>query len=365
MAGDRFGELFWDGAIPHGTELLLYPGVPLHGKAPENAVLVGVIDSGISSTHPQLAGYARACADFGGGGPEDTLGHGTMVALQLLFANGVSNPAMAILSANVTDAQGRIRQRAVIEAIDWVAEQGAAIVNLSLGFRGKDEDYRGLCAAIAGHPNIRFFAAAGNYGPDVKVFPSACGCENLKSVGAVDKSGGQAAYSGAGAIYAPGDALFLKDWAYHYEQGQALARDGKPQEARAEYERSLSVQPNAASEFGLGVLDLNQEDVAATTDRFERAIGLEPAFAEAHEMLGAARFLAGEYESAEAALRQSIALYPENDACLPSRARAYFNLGQTLVRLGRRGEARTAFETVKALMPDYPRIDVALRSAAG
>lgn len=201
----HIGELFWDGLDPRArTHSTLYPGVPLHGKAPDNCSLIGVIDSGVSSSHPQLAGYLRASVDFGGDGLEDTLGHGTAVALVALFGQGRTNPPCAILSAKVTDRFGNIREEAVVKAIDWMAEQGARVVNLSLGFRGNPDEYKALCAAIGRYPKIYFVAAAGNYGPDVAVFPAACGNGNISSVGALDESGKRADYSGLGTFYAPG-----------------------------------------------------------------------------------------------------------------------------------------------------------------
>jgi tetratricopeptide (TPR) repeat protein len=364
---DPVGELFWEQGLDpavQGQDFLLFPGVPLHGTPPENATLVGVIDSGVATDHPQLAGYVRACADFGGDGPADTLGHGTAVALQLLFASGQRHPPIVIFSAKVTDAAGRIRQQAVLDAIEWVGQQGAAIVNLSLGFRGRREKYERLCAAIARHPGILFYAAAGNFGPNVQVFPAACGHGNVISVGAVHEDGRRAAYSGPGAIHASGTTRFLREWAYYYEQGQELARSGHLPEARQAYERSLASRPNAESEFQLGVLDLNEEKPAAAIRRFTEAIHLRPAFAEAHEMLGAAHFLSGEYHRAETVLRKAIGLYPQDAASAAKRARAYFNLGHTMVNLGRLKEAREHFDTVKSLMPDYPRIGDALASLA-
>ncbi len=368
MADEQMGELFSEPGVDsalEGQEFQFFPGVPLHGKAPENAVLCGVIDSGVATAHPQLAGYIQACADFAGDGPEDTLGHGTAVALQLLYGAGIVNPSIAILSAKVTDAAGHIRQQAVVDAIDWVVKQGAKVVNLSLGFRGSAEKYVPLCSAIARHPEISFVAAAGNYGPDVKVFPAACGLSNLISVGATDETGNRAEYSGSGALYAPGTVLFLKEWAYHYERGQMLARSGDLQEARRAYQDSLALRANAESEFQLGVLDLSEENPAAAISRFTEATKLNPAFAAAHEMLGAARSLSGEHQGAETALRTSIALYSSGAASVSDRARAHFNLGQTLVNLRRPKEAREQFETTRQLMPDYPRIDDALASLAG
>ncbi|MGV8991222.1 MAG: S8 family serine peptidase [Thiobacillus sp.] len=367
MSAEPMGELFWEsGARPaaQGRELMFFPGVPLHGKSPENSVLVAVIDSGIAQTHPQLAGFIRACEDFSGDGLEDRLGHGTAVALQLLYANGQSDPPIAILSAKVTDAQGRIRQQAVVDAIEWVAEQGARIVNLSLGFRGGADKHQNLCAAIARHPDILFSAAAGNDGPSVEVCPAACGLDNVLAVGATDVSGKPAGYSGAGQVYAPGDASFQEEWFYFYERGQALARSGHLQEARREYEASLAAQVNAESEFQLGVLDLSDEKPDAALIRLTEAIKLNPSFAEAHAMLGAARFLLGDYARAEDALRTSIELYPTDAASIRGRAGAHFNLGLTLMNLGRSDDAKTQFETVKALVPDYPSIDEMLASVA-
>jgi Flp pilus assembly protein TadD len=368
MSVEQMGELFWGSGVQpaaQGRERLFFPGVPLHGKSPERSVLVGIIDSGITQAHPQLAGYVRACADFSGDGLKDHLGHGTAVALQFLYAIGVPNPPFSILSAKVTDAQGHIRQQAVVDAIEWVAQQGARVVNLSLGFRGGADKYQVLCAAIAQHPDILFSAAAGNYGPNVEVYPAACGLDNVRKVGATDASGKAAGYSGAGQVYALGEALFQKEWFYYYERGQALARSGHLQEARREYEASLAAQINAESEFQLGVLDLSEGKPEASINRFTEAIKLNPSLAEAHEMLGTARLLIGDYKCAEDALRTSIKLFPQDVTSIPRRAGAHFNLGQTLVNLGRLEDARAQFETVKALMPNYPNIDDALAFVAG
>lgn len=369
MQTEHIGELYWESdndpatfAREPGKDALLFPGVPLHGKSPENSVVMGIIDSGVSSSHPQLAGYLKDTRDFGGDGPEDTLGHGTAVALVALYSQGHPHPPMALLSGKVTDPFGNIREEAVVEAIDWVAAQGAKIVNLSLGFRGSREKYTALCSAIARHPEILFVAAAGNYGPDVSVFPAACGCSNVLSVGATDAHGNRADYSGCGAVNAPGNVTLLEEWAYYFENAQALARSGRLQEARLEYERSIAARPNAESEFQLGLIDLNENKQAAAVNRFKEAIKLSPDLAQAHEMLGASLFISGDYQDAEKSLRDSLGLYPEDAASVSNRARARFNLGQTLACLGRSDEARIELEAVKALAPDYPRIDEVLHS---
>lgn len=365
MSVEQMGELFWESGVQPavvGRKLLYFPGMPLHGKSPENSELCGVIDSGIAQSHPQIAGYVRAFADFSGDGLEDSLGHGTAVALQLLYSNGVSNPAITILSAKVTDADGKIRQQAVADAIEWVAQQGARFVNLSLGFRGGADKCQVLCAAIARHPDILFIAAAGNYGPDIERCPSACGLDNVLASGATDSSGNPTTWSGVGAVYAPGTAVFQEEWFYYYERGQALASSGHLQEARREYKASLAAQLNAESGYQLGLLDLSDGKPEEAINRFTEAIKLNPTIADAHEMLGAARLLLGDYKNAEDALRTSIKLYAQNATSLRRRAGAHFNLGKTLVNLSKLEDARKQFETAKALMPDYPNIDDALES---
>jgi Flp pilus assembly protein TadD len=366
LQNETLGELLGLGDPSTSTErqTLFFPGVAPGGRSPENAIVIGLIDSGVTREHPQLAGYLRACKDFTGDDPEDRLGHGTAVALQLLYANGHRNPPMAIVSAKVTDAQGRIRPHAVVDAIDWVAAQGARCVNMSLGFRGGADRHSSLCAAIARHPDILFTVAAGNFGPDVAVCPAACGLDNIMVVGATDAGGATAEYSGRGDVEAPGDARFLLEWRYHYEHGQELARASRSAEARSAYERSLSASPNAESAFQLGVLDLDEGRTETAITRFEQALALEPALAEAHEMLGVARLLSGDATGAESALRRALEVYPEVALTVGARARAHFNLGQALRQLGRIGEARDALMRARTLDPDYPRIDAVLASVS-
>jgi tetratricopeptide (TPR) repeat protein len=361
---ETLGELLGP-AGPAATadgQMFFFPGAPEGGRSPEDAVVVGLIDSGVRRDHPQLAGYLRACRDFAGDDPEDHLGHGTAVALQLLYATGHQDPRVAIVSAKVTDAQDRIRPQAVVDAIDWVAAQGARCVNMSLGFRGGPDRHATLCAAIARHPDILFVVAAGNDGPEVAVCPAACGLDNIMVVGATDESGRTAEYSGRGDVEARGDARFMLEWRHHYERGQALARSGRNAEARIAYERSLAASANAESAFQLGVLDLNEEQTAAAITRFEEALALEPALAEAHEMLGAARLLSGDAARAESSLRAALDHYPELEATIGARARAHFNLALTLRQLGRIAEAREELIRTRALDPDYPRLDAALAS---
>ena len=178
------GMLFWDpwmdrakyAQVAQGRQLR-YPGVPDGGYAKHGATRIALLDSGVDIKHPQLKGYILGIADFTGEGHEDVLGHGT--ALALLAAFGAKDQEVAILSAKVADSEGRVREKDVIDGIDWAVRRGARVVNLSLGFPGRRAQYRKLCDEIARHWNVLFFASAGYYDKPTEVYPANCRLGNL------------------------------------------------------------------------------------------------------------------------------------------------------------------------------------------
>ena len=200
---------------PRPGEYLIIPDAPLDpNPASRPTPHRAIIDSGVMNHHPQLRGLVAAERDFTGEGPEDRIGHGTVVALIAVASQyrvaqplpaSFSEPRISLLSAKVADSQGRIKKQHVIEAIRWAAEQGARVVNLSLGFRGRPDQHRDLCAAISDCEEVFFVAAAGNFGPSVTLYPAGCAAGNLISVGAIDAAGQVAGYSGQGDVYAVGD----------------------------------------------------------------------------------------------------------------------------------------------------------------
>jgi subtilisin family serine protease len=101
---------------------------------------VAVIDSGIDAGHPEFAGRLLAAKSFVGGSPDvDPLGHGTFVAG--LIAAGVDNgigiaglaPSAQLLIAKVVTPSGSIPIDAEARAIRWAVDNGARVINMSLG----------------------------------------------------------------------------------------------------------------------------------------------------------------------------------------------------------------------------------------
>ena len=79
-------------------------------------------------------------------------------------------------------------------------------------------------------------------------------------------------------------------------------------------------------------------------------------------MLGAALFIQGNYTQAEKSLNNAIDLYPDEPQTNLYLARAYFNLGQTLLRLNHIEAAKAAFEETKRREPNYPHLSQALKN---
>ena len=104
------------------------------------SIPVAVIDSGVDASHPDLAGKILDAESFVGGSARvDTLGHGTFVSG--LIAAGVNNgigiaglaPSAELLVAKVVTKSRAIPVEAEAKAIRWAVDNGARVINMSLG----------------------------------------------------------------------------------------------------------------------------------------------------------------------------------------------------------------------------------------
>lgn len=128
---------------------------PFTGKG----VTVAVLDTGIDSQHPAFQGVQLVQRDFTGEGDQDGQGHGTHVAgtifgrpiqgLRFSVAPGVERAVIG----KVLDSQGRGTTAGIYSAILWAVDQGAQVINMSLGidFPGLVEMWvqQGLPASLA------------------------------------------------------------------------------------------------------------------------------------------------------------------------------------------------------------------------
>ena len=116
-----------DGPLP-------FPGATGRG------VRVAVIDSGVNTRHPHIAGVAGGIAIGTGAGAEsdtylDLLGHGTavMAAIQEK-APGAEYFAVKLFHDSLRTTTGHL-----LEAIEWAIDQRMDVINLSLGVRKPDD----------------------------------------------------------------------------------------------------------------------------------------------------------------------------------------------------------------------------------
>jgi len=276
--------------------------------APEDATLVpvkvAVIDSGIDGRHPDLAAKVVAARSFVGGSPyRDRQGHGTFVAgvIAASLDNGEGIAGIAfnaqLVVAKVVKQNGSVPLGAEVAAIRWAADQGARVINLSLGGvrdpLDPDKDtYSPLEAAAVQYAFAKgavVVAAVGN-GPQSPSTPwpyahYPAALPHVLGVGALARNGEVPAFSNRDSVYvdiaAPGTGIvstfplaLTAETPSCTEQGYSICAPGSfraegtsfaaPQ-VTAAAALVLGIRPDFAPEQVVGVLERTAEDVRTLT----------------------------------------------------------------------------------------------------
>ncbi|OLF19103.1 S8 family serine peptidase, partial [Actinophytocola xanthii] len=156
---------------------------------------VAVLDTGVDSTHPDLAGAVREARDFteSESGTDDRFGHGTHVASIITGAGeryrGVA-PDAALLNGKVLNDFGGGSESGVIAGMEWAADSGADVVNMSLGDPWPDDGTAPMSVAlnrISAETGALFVVAAGNTGPSEESIGTPASADAALTVGAVDR----------------------------------------------------------------------------------------------------------------------------------------------------------------------------------
>jgi subtilisin family serine protease len=194
-------------------------------------VKVGVIDTGIDLSHPDLkdniqGGYN---AIYPWKSPNDDNGHGTHVAGIIAALNnsigvvGVG-PKIDLYAIKVLNAGGSGYLSDVIEGLGWAVEHGIQVVNMSLG---TDQDVKSFHDAIknAYNAGVTIVAAAGNDGGAVD-YPAAY--PEVIAVSATDENNQIASWSSRGPevdLAAPGVNIYstYKGSTYKTLSGTSMA----------------------------------------------------------------------------------------------------------------------------------------------
>jgi thermitase len=229
----RFGELYGlnntgqaggtadaDIDAPEGWDAATLGGFPATG-GPK----VGIVDTGILSSHEDLAGKVAGCAQSRGALPilagsiqvgscADDNGHGTHTS-GTITANANNGKGVAGVAFNsplvvckaLGGPLGSGSTSDVANCITWVKDQGAKVISLSLG--GGDSTTLRNAVQYAwsggGANGAVVVAAAGNDGNSTVNYPA--GYAEAVSVAATDRNDARASFSNANAdveIAAPG-----------------------------------------------------------------------------------------------------------------------------------------------------------------
>lgn len=169
---------------------------------------VAVVDTGIDSTHPDLAGKVIAAANFTTDpSTADGFGHGTHVASIVAGSGAASSglrrgvaPGAELLNAKVLDNTGNGQLSWVIAGMQWAAANGADVISMSLqaGITDGTDPVSQAVNDLTQSDGVLFTIAAGNFGSATQTVTSPGAANQALTVGAVDKSNVLAGFSGRG-----------------------------------------------------------------------------------------------------------------------------------------------------------------------
>lgn len=185
---------------------------PVAGAVQGAGVTIAILDTGVDLEHPALVDALRVVAgsdmisdtdrpdDIG---PGAAWGHGTHVA-GIIHAIA---PAARLMPLRVLDTHGRGNTFVLAYAIEYAAQQGADIINLSIG---ADCDSRTLTETIATTlaQGVVIVAAAGNDASIVPACPASL--PGVIAVAAVDEHRVRTSWSNYGpwvTLAAPGEGI--------------------------------------------------------------------------------------------------------------------------------------------------------------
>jgi len=194
-------------------------------------VKVGVIDTGISLSHPDLANNIKGSynAINTRKSANDDNGHGSHVAGIIAALNNTTGvvgaaPKADLYAIKVLNAAGSGYISDVIEGIDWAISRNIKVINMSLGC---DCDTQSLHDAVirAKNAGVVVVAAAGNSGGAV-IYPAAY--PEAIAVSATDSNDNLASFSSRGPevdLSAPGVSIYstYKGLGYATLSGTSMA----------------------------------------------------------------------------------------------------------------------------------------------
>jgi Tfp pilus assembly protein PilF/peroxiredoxin len=133
----------------------------------------------------------------------------------------------------------------------------------------------------------------------------------------------------------------------YFQYGLELSEQGFDRPALATFERVAKLDPSAITFYNLGTLYMKLGQPSGARTAFERALSLDPEYADANNTLGALLAQNGDFGGAVARFRKALETKPEY-------ADALNNLGYVLFQTGQPREAYELYQRALQLQPDFP-----------
>ncbi|MEK7138564.1 MAG: S8 family peptidase [Patescibacteria group bacterium] len=184
--------------VPWGIKMI-YNNLSLVSTYGGLGINVAILDTGILKTHPDLKNRVKDCKDFSNpkaslvdGKCDDRNGHGTHVA-GIIVADGGSDglgifgvaPAASLFVYQVCSANGSCWADDVAAAVKMAADNGANILNLSLG-SDAPSSLVSDAVSYAYEKNVLVVGSAGNDGPYIGSIDYPAADSRVIGVGALD-----------------------------------------------------------------------------------------------------------------------------------------------------------------------------------
>jgi len=146
-------------------------------------------------------------------------------------------------------------------------------------------------------------------------------------------------------------------WAGYNGLGHILLQKGQVDEAMVDYQRALEINPNYAevrNNLGTALLQKGQPDEAIV--QFRKALAIDPNYVTAHDNLGNALLLKGQMDEATAQFQKALDIDP-------NYVNAHNSLGNVLLHKGQVDEAIVQFQKALKIDPSFAQADYNLGNA--
>lgn len=258
-----------------------------------NTIVIAVIDSGIDTTHPDLAGTVTASYDALGK-PELPHQHGTAIAGAIaaharLLGAAPAAKILAIHAFSAEAASAKATTMAILKGLDYAVRQRARVINMS--FAGPSDVKLSRALASAKGKGVVLVAASGNFGPDAPPqYPAAD--PNVIAVSATDADDKLFSAANIGphiAVTAPGVDILLPSPGNEYRviSGTSFAAAYVSGVAALMLQRAPGLSPDRVREIlqktakDIGPPGPDREFGAGLVDAYQALVAAQPAQAAA------------------------------------------------------------------------------------